>query len=114
MDLIREEYAAILAGSAFAELAYRPASLLPHPKAEIRKALTALLAYARGVRGSRHLHPRIRARPVVQTLEASLLQLDTFLHVPAEDIPREPRANVAFGFRLTHGRAPGGPQRDGE
>lgn len=101
IDDIRAQYAAALAetGGEFAGLAYKPASLLPHPRAEIRKALTALLAYAHGRRSSRHLHPRLRASAVVDTLEASLLQLETFLDVPAAEIPREPRANVEYGFR---------------
>lgn len=111
MDAIRQRYADALRDPSgeFAELAYKPASLLPHPKQEIRKALTALLDYARDQRSSRYLHPRIRRPAVIDTLEASLLQLDTFLDIPAADIPREATANVAFGFR--HAR--GGPNAAG-
>lgn len=107
MDEIREKYGALLANEAgeFAGLVYRPVSLLPYPKEEIRKALTALLEYAQGLRESRHLHPRIRKPSVVDTLMASLLHLDTFLDVAADVIPREPQANVEFGVRYTHGTA---------
>lgn len=105
IDEIREKYAAVLAAGTgeFADLTFKPASSLPYPKEDIRRALSALLEYAKGERQSSLLDPQIRTAAVIGTLEACLVQLDTFLDVPPEDIPRDPRANLEYGLRQTRG-----------
>lgn len=102
IDEIRRGYAKVLSrGGEFADCVYKPAALLPYPKEEIRRALTALLDFAEGRRDSSRLDPAIRTPDVADTLRAALMQLNHFLDVPAEQIPREPRANTEFGLKRT-------------
>jgi hypothetical protein len=101
IDEIREAYAALLSHdeSEFADCTFKPASLLPYPKREIAEALSAILDYAEGRASSKHLDPIIRQPNVVTTLQAALVQLETFLDVPPGEIPRDHRANIEFGMR---------------
>lgn len=101
IDEIREAYADLLShdDSDFAECTFKPASLLPYTKREIAEALSAMLDYAEGRASSKHFDPIIRQPAVVTTLQAALVQLETFIDVPADEIPRERRANIAFGLR---------------
>ncbi len=115
IDEIRERYAALLAHdeSAFADCTFKPASLLPYSKQEIREALSAILDYAEGRAESSHFTPVIRQPAVVATLQAGLVQLESFLDVPPDDIPREHRANVEFGLRFLRGAGGGDSSRSG-
>lgn len=106
IDEIRERYATTMADQSneFADCMFKPADLLPYPKNEIRKALTALLDFAEGRRNSTLLDERIRSPSIVQVLRGSLMQLETYLDVPATGIPHDPDANREFGLRWVQRR----------
>jgi hypothetical protein len=101
IDEIREAYANLLTHdeSEFGNCTFKPASLLPYSRQEIAEALSAILDYAEGRASSDHFDPIIRQPTVVTTLQAALVQLETFLDVPPDEIPREQRANIEFGLR---------------
>ena len=101
IDEIREAYADLLTREEgeFADCTFKPASLLPYSRREIAEALSAILDYAEGRAQSQHFDPIVRQPAVVATLQAALVQLETFLEVPAEEIPRDSRANIEFGMR---------------
>jgi hypothetical protein len=101
IDEIREAYADLLSHEEgdFADCTFKPASLLPYSRREIAEALSAILDYAEGRAQSKHFDPIVRQPTVVATLQAALVQLETFLEVPPDEIPREPRANIEFGMR---------------
>ena len=105
IDEIREAFAQLLRHdeSEFADCTFKPASLLPYSRRESAEALSAILDFAEGRTPSEHFDPIIRQPAVVTTLQAALVQLQTFLEVPPDEIPREHRANVEFGLR--HRRA---------
>ena len=106
IDEVRERYATAMADQSneFADCMFKPADLLPYPKNEIRKALTALLDFAEDRRNSTLLDERIRSPSIVQVLRGSLMQLETYLDVPAADIPHDPDANREFGLRWVQRR----------
>ena len=106
IDEVRERYATAMADQSneFADCMFKPADLLPYPKDEIRKALTALLDFAEGRRDSTLLDEHIRSPSIVQVLRGSLMQLETYLDVPAADIPHDPDANREFGLRWVQRR----------
>jgi hypothetical protein len=101
IDEIREAYASLLTHdeSEFGNCTFKPASLLPYSRREIAEALSAILDYAEGRIPSEHFDPIIRQPTVVTTLQAALVQLETFLDLPPDEIPRETRANIEFGLR---------------
>jgi hypothetical protein len=101
LDEIRERYARVLADQSheFVDCTFKPASLLPYPKEEIRKGLAVLLDFVEGRRDSTLLDKHIRAQATAQVLRGSLMQLETFLEVPAAELPRDPEANKQFGLR---------------
>ena len=101
IDNIREEYSALLADQTqpYAKCLYRPASLLPYPKDDIRRALNALLDFVEGRRPSTALDVSICKPEVAETLRIALGLLDEFLDVPAETLPTNPRENALVGAR---------------
>ena len=103
IDDIRERYSAFVADEShpYAGCIYRPASVLPYPKATISGALGALLDFVEGRRDSSLLDDALRTADVAGTLQTSLSNLDDFLEVPAESLPTDPKQNLLVGERLS-------------
>lgn len=103
IDLIREKYSSLLADQAqpYAGCPYRPASLLPYPKDDIRRALNALLDFVEGRRPSTLLDVSIRTPELAETLRIALITLDDFLDLPTESLPTKPQENALVGARLS-------------
>lgn len=80
---------------AFVDCLYRPVSDLPYPQAEIRRCCEFLIAIAdrdaATFGGDREFLVRER-----DALGIALFSLDHFLDLPASEIPRQKRQNLAF------------------
>lgn len=94
---IRSAYADLLENdtSPYAECMYKPATLLPYPKAVIADALEHLLEAAEG--GDDSAVSFENPEEAVRSLRMGLDYLDDFLEVPADELPTDPVANVRFG-----------------
>ena len=105
IDLIREQYSALLMDTShpYAECLFRPASLLPYPKATIKRALEALLEFTEGRRDSQFLDASTRTPEAVELLQWGIATLDDYLEVPPESLPTDRLPNAEVGFRLTRG-----------
>ncbi|MEO6067155.1 MAG: hypothetical protein ABIQ41_04120 [Gemmatimonadales bacterium] len=103
LDSVRDKYSYVLGydSSRFAACLFKPASMLPFPREDIRTALEALLAFARGERSSTLLDASFRNQQSIDQLEVALLSLDNFLDVPEDQIPVELRDNARLGFGLS-------------
>ena len=109
IDDVREQYGALLAedNSEFADCRFKPASLLPYPKEVIKKALGALIDFSEGRRDSLYLDPSLREEVDSEGINkmagiciVTLMHLDDFLEVPADELPSSPVENLAFGFKF--------------
>lgn len=100
---IRQKYGALLSDNShpYAGCMYRPASLLPYPKATIRRALQALLDFVECRRESKFLDSALRTSEIAATLRTALVSLDDFLDVPAANLPTDARQNLLVGSRLS-------------
>ena len=103
IDDIREKYSALLADESqpYSKCMYRPVSILPYPKATVKRALEALLAYVEGRSDSTFLDESIRTPVVADTIRTCLLLLDHFVDLPAAELPTDPLQNAAVGSRLS-------------
>jgi len=104
IDAIRQRYGTLLRDEQqpYAACMYRPAALLPYPKAVIRRALNALLDFVEGRCDSLLIDGKMRTSELAATIRATLEQLDDFLDVPAGRLPTDPVQNARVGYQLQH------------
>lgn len=90
----------------FAEVAFRPESILPLPKEAIRAALVCLKECVEG-KGKGRLVPSgsewLSDAEYVNAIEGSLINLDNFIDVPRELIPLDRLENGIFGLTILDG-----------
>ena len=77
---------------------FRPASLLPYPKATIRRCLEALLDYSEGRATSKHLDESMQTPEAAESIRKVLFYLDDFIDVAPSDLPTDPGDNRRVGF----------------
>lgn len=99
IDGIRDKYASLLSDESgpYGRCLFKPASLLPYPRAAIAGALHALLDFAEGRIDSPYLDPSLRSAERAGTIRACLMQLDDFLDVAPSRLPNDPQENVRVG-----------------
>jgi len=97
-------YARLLADDTgpYAGCAYKPESMLEHPKEYIARALGLLVDMGEGRLRSVHVDTKTIPPDAVQSLREALQRLEGFLDMSAEDLPQDPAENARVG----RGRAP--------
>lgn len=86
---------------------YRPASDLPFPKEEIRAALEALLQVAQGqATPCRDLMGYFASDEAAEVIGSNLADLDSYVDIPADQLPTDPRQNGVYVVALQNGRDP--------
>lgn len=102
LDEIRERYSSLLANDVgmYAGCLYRPASMLPYPKKQIREALSTLLTFVDGQAESPLLDADLRTPEASETIRKCILSLDDFLDIPEHDLPTDPMENVVVGTQF--------------
>ena len=108
---IRRQSEAVLAGKtgSYARCTFKPAGLLPFPKAYTNQAMRLLLALGRGEQTSRHLEPDAISGDDLEAMERNAQLLQAFIDVSPDDLPTEPDENLRYGqqhqaLRLDEGR----------
>ena len=103
IEEIRLQYAALLMDKThpYAACVFRPASLLPFPKATIKLALQAQLDFSEGQRDSQLLDASTRTPEMVDLLQWGITNLDNYLEVPPQSLPTDPLQNSSVGFCLS-------------
>lgn len=98
-DEIRQRYAATLADKdhPYANCTFQPIGRLPFPKEAIARTLDFLMAIGRGEVTSAHVGSDVLSEDDLAVVERSRQMLETFMDVPADELPTDPDANLAFG-----------------
>jgi hypothetical protein len=81
----------------FADCAYKPESLLPFPKQYVAHALEMLIDVGEGRRQSVHFRADAILPEVLHSMKHARAQLDAYVDVPADVLPREPSENARYG-----------------
>ncbi|MHB1955034.1 MAG: hypothetical protein ACYCOU_14955, partial [Sulfobacillus sp.] len=87
IEEIRLQYAALLMDKThpYAECLFRPASLLPYPKATIKRALQAQLDFSEGQRDSQFLDASTRTPEMVDLFAVRTMELGQLSRSPAAE-----------------------------